>query len=315
MRAAALLGALAFACTRPLPAATREAPGDAGPPTAQSAGGRPYELLGTQVWAVPDPLSHRTYQVFVSLPAGYDGDPGRRYPVLYVADADYAFPMVRAVARRLNGDGARIKDFILVGLSYAGGEDAMASRRRDYTPTPGGAPDAPTGAVYGGGPAYQDYLKRRVIPFVAARYRTDEASRYFLGHSYGGLLGAQILLSDPTLFRGYVLGSPSLWYDRHAMLETERVYTLHHHDLPASVYLYVGEYERVRPGDPRYAGNRNDMVGDAETFARTLRDRHYPSLRLEAEVLNDEDHLTAAPRGATHGLERLLASPSAALSR
>jgi len=49
------------------------------------------------------------------------------------------------------------------------------------------------------------------------------------------------------------------------------------------------------------------MVNDVKTFARTLQERHYPSLHLEAEILNDEDHLSVAPRGATHGLKRLLA--------
>ena len=76
--------------------------------------------------------------------------------------------------------------------------------------------------------------------------------------------------------------------------------------------MYVGEYEQVRPDDPRYAGNKNDMVTDLQAFAKTLRSRQYPSLHLETEVLNDEDHLSVAPRGATHGLERLLSvSPTA----
>ena len=272
----------------------------------QASGGDPYELLGTQVWDVPDPSSHRVYQVFVSVPVGYDQHPERRYPVLYVTDADYAFPVVRQIARRLNSEGPRIRDFILVGLSYAKGEDGMTSRRRDYTPTAGGATDAPPGAVYGQGPAYQVYLTKQVIPFIAVHYRTDEASRYFLGHSYGGLLGAQILLSDPGLFRGYILGSPSLWYDHHAMFQAERSYARTHNDLPAAVYIYVGEYEQVRPGDPHYAGNKNNMVADVQTFTQALRDHHYASLQLNAQVFNDEDHLSIAPRGATKGLEQLL---------
>lgn len=37
--------------------------------TATAAEGAPYVLTGTQVWSVPDPVSGRDYQVFVSLPA------------------------------------------------------------------------------------------------------------------------------------------------------------------------------------------------------------------------------------------------------
>jgi hypothetical protein len=49
-----------------------------------------------------------------------------------------------------------------------------------------------------------------------------------------------------------------------------------------------------------------DMVIDAQKMAQALRARHYPSLQVELDVLNNEDHLTIGPRGATHGLKALL---------
>lgn len=114
---------------------------DAGVATPRPAGwqrgeGQPYEVAGSEVWSVPDPVSGRDYQVFVALPASYAEQPERRYPVLYVTDADYAFPLLRQISRRLNVEGPRVEDFILVGLSYAKGDGGMQSRRRDYTPTP-----------------------------------------------------------------------------------------------------------------------------------------------------------------------------------
>jgi len=51
--------------------------------------------------------------------------------------------------------------------------------------------------VHGGSKSYQAYVRDQVLPFVAQRYRTDEQRRIFLGHSYGSLLGTQILLSEP----------------------------------------------------------------------------------------------------------------------
>jgi len=279
-----------------------DSPRDAG---WQRGDGQSYEMADTEVWTVPDPASHRDYQVFVALPPSYRSQPARRFPVLYVTDADYAFPVVRRIALRLNGEGPAIEEFILVGLSYARGEDGMESRRRDYTPAPGAPADAgPT--PRGQAAAYQEYLRDQVLPFVAGRYRTDEGRRLFLGHSYGGLLGAHILLTDPQLFAGYIIGSPSFWYDHHDMLGREAAYATSHRDLPANVYIYVGEYEETRKGDPRFA-KIYDMVSDAESFAKVLQSRRYPSLRLRLDVLNDEDHLTVAPRGFTHGLKYLLA--------
>lgn len=267
----------------------------------QRGGGLPYEATGTQVWNVPDALSGRDYQVFVSLPSSYSDSPGRRYPVLYVTDADYAFPVLRSIARRLNVEGPKLEEIILVGLSYAVGEESMSSRRRDYTPTPLQAGQAPGNDVHGGGAAYITYLRDRVIPFIAERYRTDERRRLFLGHSYGGLLGSQILFTDPTLFSGYVLGSPSFWYDTNVIERLEKDYARRHKDLDAAVYMYVGEYENPA------AGQRYDMVGDARRMEQVLRSRGYPSLRIEFDVLNDEDHLSVAPRGFTHGLKYLAA--------
>lgn len=283
-------------------------PANAQPQSAvkiQAGEGRPYEIADSEVWDVPDPVSRRGYQVFVALPPSYAKEPQRKYPVLYVTDADYAFPILRQINRRLNLEGARIEEFILVGLSYAKGEDGAVSRRRDYTPTANGPSTAPSGAIHGQGQAYQTYLRDQVKPFIANRYRTDPARALFLGHSYGSLLGAQILFSEPGLFSGYILGSPSLWYDKRHALGLEASYAARSRDLPAKVFLYVGEYEAQRKGDRRYSQSV-DMVADNQALEKALKGRKYPNLNLKSVVLNDEDHLTVAPRGFTQGLKYLL---------
>lgn len=267
----------------------------------QRGEGSPYEVVGSEVWAVPDPISRREYQVFVALPADYAQNAQRRYPVLYVTDADYAFPLIRQMARRLNGEGPAIEDFILVGLSYALGEDGMTSRRRDYTPTPGRASSAPADAVHGESQAYAAYLRDEVLPFVASRYRTDEQRRMFLGHSYGALLGTEILQTQPSLFAGYVLGSPSYWYDEQYLLRRQRERDAAQQTVPAKVYLYVGDQET------RAHGKHFDMVDDTREMAALL--EKSASLQLHVDVLQDEDHLSVAPRGFMHGLKYLLGLP------
>lgn len=278
------------ACTEPAQGQTQISP------AAQRGGGAPYEVIGTQVWNVPDPISGRDYQVFVALPPSYGTQPGRQYPALYVTDADYAFPVMRQIARRLNLDEPIVEEFILVGLSYAVGEGGTSSRARDYTPVP-------VNDRTGGGPAYQAYLKAEVLPFIEDRFEADPARRILLGHSYGGLLGAQIMFSEPKLFDAYVLGSPSFWFGDRAMMRSEALYAEANQDLPARVYLYIGQYEV--PGSGR-RNNRYDMVGDNALFEAQLRSRNYPGLTLTSEVLNDEDHLSVAPRGFTRALMTLL---------
>lgn len=265
--------------------------------------GAPYVLKGTQVWTVPDPVSGRDYEVFVSLPASYETNPQRRYPVLYVTDADYAFPIIRQIARRVNLDGPVIEEFILVGLSYSRGDNGTVSRNRDYTPTPNG-PSSANSTLHGGGPAYQTYLKTQALPFVESRFRVDSARRILLGHSYGGLLGAQILFTDPGLFHAYVLGSPSFWYDKRHVMGMEADYARTHRDLNADVFMYVGGWEV--PGPDRRNTSGADMVADVRTMERSLKSRAYPGLTVRSTVLTDEDHLTVAPVGFTRALMAVL---------
>jgi predicted alpha/beta superfamily hydrolase len=267
----------------------------------QTGEGRPYEIADSEVWDVPDPVSRRGYQLFVALPPSYAKEPQRRYPVLYVTDADYTFPIIRQISRRLNLDGPKVEEFILVGLSYGKGEDGMVSRRRDYTPTPKGTGDT----THGKASAYQAYLRDQAKPFIAARYRVDPTRALFLGHSYGALLGAQILLTDPAMFSGYILGSPSFWFAKDHYRELEAGYAARNKNLPAKVFLYIGEYETVRKGDARF-NKTKDMVGDNRAFEKALKDRKYPSIGMKSVVLNDEDHLTVAPRGFTQGLRYML---------
>ncbi|RSY90503.1 alpha/beta hydrolase [Sphingomonas koreensis] len=278
--------------------------GQSGAP-AQRGGGQAYELLGTEVWDVPDPATGRSYQLFVSLPPSYGKEPQRLYPVLYVTDADYAFPVIRQIARRLNVEGPKIEEFILIGISYAKGDDPVASRRRDYTPTPNGRSDTPAGTIHGEGAKHQAWLRDKALPFVTGRYRTAPGRGILLGHSYGGLLAAQILFSEPEMFGGYVLGSPSLWYDKRHMFGVEAAYAARHRDLKAKVFVYTGEYEALRKGDSRY-NQSADLVADSRELADTLRKRGYPGLTLEAEILNGEDHVSVAPRGFTRALKFLL---------
>ena len=265
--------------------------------------GQPYVLKDTQVWTVPDPFSGRDYEVFVSLPASYEAEPQRRYPVLYVTDADYSFPILRQITRRVNLDGPVLEDFILVGLSYAKGEGGAASRSRDYTPVPCN-PESRCELTHGGGVAYQAYLKSEVLPFIEGRFRADPEARVLLGHSYGGLLGAQILFTDPAMFRAYVLGSPSFWFGQRHIMKMEADYAQAHTDLPAEVFMYIGAFET--PGPTARHATRYDMVGDMAAMEQVLKSRAYPNLTVRSTVLADEDHLTVAPAGFTRALLAVL---------
>lgn len=268
-----------------------------------------YMLADTEVRELRAQKLQRDYQLFIGLPASYGREPARRYPVLFVTDANYAFPLIRSIAARVGDHGRALEDFILVGLSYARGDTPVYSRRRDYTPTPGGdkaaISDMPGRApLFGEAEAYRRFIADEVFPFVAKTYRADMSRKIFAGHSYGSLLGVHALLTEPTMFDRYILGSPSLWFDHRVMFAREREYAASHRELNAKVLMGVGAYEAVKPAskNPRYERSGNDLVRDMQDFESALKSRHYPGLQVQSVVIEEEDHLSVAPAIITRGL-------------
>lgn len=267
--------------------------------------GAAYSLPNTKVHSLHAKELGRDYQVFISLPPGYPAD-GPKLPVVFVTDADYAFPLVRAIFARIGGHSDAIAPFILVGLSYAAGDTPEFSRRRDYTPSvnpeqglksdmPGRQP------AWGEAEGYRRFLASDVLPLVASHYRADMGRSVFVGHSYGSLLGTHILLSSPEMFSKYVLSSPSLWFDHRLMFAREKDYAAAHRDLKAEVFFSAGGYEAVKPG-PRY-NTETDMVRDLRDFAAALKARRYPGLKTQIQVFEGHDHLTVFPDMITSALK------------
>ncbi|WP_254062752.1 alpha/beta hydrolase [Caulobacter sp. S45] len=303
----ALSAALA-ACSRPAPVK----PGGAGQTSPTPVQTPPYVLEDTEVRTLHAGALGRDYRLLVSLPPSYGQRPGHRFPVIFVTDADYGFPLLRSITRRVGDHGVGMEEAVIVGLAYAQGDTPEYSRRRDYTPTA----SADTHLVsdmagrpprFGEAEGYRRFIAGTVFPFIARSYRVDMGRKIYVGHSYGALLGVDILLSDPAMFQHYLISSPSLWYGHRVMFAREQAYAGSHKDMDADVYMAVGGYETIRPGssDLRY-GKGVDMAADEQAFASDLASRHYPNLRLAVETIPGEDHLTVAPISFTHGLIRAL---------
>ncbi len=259
-----------------------------------------YELSHTAVHQLPA-SNGRQYEVWIDLPSSYGKD-HKKLPVLFVSDANYAFPLIRSIRNRLGAGGQNIEDFVIVGLSYAKGDTPTASRNLDYTPTE-------NRKGYGGGAQYAEYLQQQVVPFVLKHYQVDPNRKLFVGHSYGGLLGTQILLTKPETFDTYILSSPSLWFDKKYMFSLEQQYTdrLHHLkklNKTLRVQLYAAEFEQKKDA-PRYAKSV-DILADMQLFEKTLKSRNYPGLHIESQIIADEDHLSVFPSMISRALVKLL---------
>jgi pimeloyl-ACP methyl ester carboxylesterase len=248
-------------------------------------------------------------------------------PVLLVLDPMLILDLTIGIANQLHLAssvvGGHFPDLTIVGLGYATPDfdTTWAARMRDLSPTDGTSNTllALPPFAFGGGPRFLEAIETEVIPRVAARLETDAAPWSIAGISFGGLFALYTLFHRPDLFSGYVVGSPSLWWEDGIASKWEAAWAETHSDLRAKVFLGNGECEQVAcdPGPQgawRNEGFSNDQLGSLGMVDRLraleaqLRSRAYPSLRLSSTVFAGDYHLTAPAAIVTRGLLHLFDS-------
>lgn len=259
-----------------------------------------YEIPRSEIRTLTSQTLGRTYSLYIKLPPGYgrDANGDKTYPVIYLNDAAYCFQTAAGITHMPMNLGG-LEHAILVGISYAHGESGFESRSRDLTPT-----DLGPGAKYthGGARAYLTFLKDEVLPFVEETYRADPAERTLVGQSYGGLFGAYALVTEPGLFSGYILTSPSLWFDGHVMFDLAKA--AGDRPLKGRVYFATGATET-----PENHGGKNDLAADQTRFAALLRAQGHDGLEVQDRVVPGATHQTTFPIGLTRGLMWLHEGP------
>lgn len=266
-----------------------------------------YQVERTSVHTVTATKNGRTYDLYVKLPPGYDDskNAGKRYAVLYLTDGGYTFQVASGITRLAHSQ-KRLEEFILVGLPTAKGEDGMESRRRDLTPWAVAGLDSASG----GASVYLDFLVTQAVPLIERTYRVDPARRTLVGQSYGGLFGLWVLFTQPEHFSGYILTSPSIWFNDYALRRLEADYAKQHKDLRAKVYLTAGSFETLKTGstDKRY-NTKHDMLLDQADMARRLAARKYAGLQVKSETTQGTFHETTFPVGLIQALQWLYPQP------
>jgi hypothetical protein len=267
--------------------------------TLAAASAKPYAIPNTEVVALRSKKTGADYQLFVALPADYRASK-QTYPVVYMLDADYSFALVRNVVQHFV-EREDLPPMILVAIAYPGAADDRAvyrmNRTRDYTPAY--APDGGYGAEYqkvsGGGPKFRAFIASELVPLIERRYRTDGEDRTLIGHSYGGLFGTYVLLTQPALFKRYVLVSPSLWYSNRIALTMEETAAASGIKPDARVFFAVGSHENQ-------PANNRAMVDDLSELVAKLKSRNNPRLIVRYRIYDGETHNSVFPGAVTRGL-------------
>jgi enterochelin esterase-like enzyme len=187
-----------------------------------------------------------TRDLTVYLPPDYDHDPDRRFPVMFLHDAQNVF---RPETAYVPGNHWRLPEtadqlilqqklhsLVLVGVNHGG------DRRIDEF-TPSRNPEN----SYGGQAAlYGRMLVEEVLPFIHHQYRVQSAARHtgLAGSSLGGLVTVYLGIQYPEIFGRLAVMSPSVWWD-YRMILRKIVSVTHRHR--SKVWLDVGLHEGASP--------------------------------------------------------------------
>ncbi|MFN8291400.1 MAG: alpha/beta hydrolase-fold protein [Chitinophagaceae bacterium] len=232
-------------------------------------------------------VAGQEYELHILLPGGYSSR--QRYPVVYVMDSQWDFPLVKSVYGQQYYDGF-IPELIIVGVTWGGTAPNPDSLRvRDYTPTHDGRPQS------GGADKFLAFMRNELFPFMEKKYNADPQNRSIAGCSLGGLITLYALFTQPGMFSGYAAASPAIGWDKEVIYQYEKKYFQNPANPPARLYMTIGEVERNVPG--------------FEKFAAFMKSRDYPSLQFRSKILENTGHSGTKSETFSRGLQYIFERP------
>lgn len=253
------------------------------------------DIPGSQSRKIYSKIVEQEYELQILLPGSY-ANSNKKYPVVYLMDSQWDFPLVKSIYGQQYYDGF-IPELIIVGVTWGGENPKPDSLRgRDYTPTKENRmPHS------GGADRFLSFMKNELFPFIESNYKADPSHRSLMGCSLGGLITLYALFTQPELFNGYAAASPAIGWDREVLSKYEKDFggkTLSH---PVRVYMTIGDVERGRV--------------PYERFANSLMAKNYPMTSIQSKVLENTGHSGTKSETFSRGLQYIFERPQLELSK
>jgi predicted alpha/beta superfamily hydrolase len=181
----------------------------------------PRERITEPDHTITSKILGRDYQLYISFPKNYSTKDTVSYPVLYVLDGEWVFPIIRGTRAILDSE-KELEDLIIVSISDAD----FTFRYQDYTTSLSTSTDEKVnkrsdvpkgGLISGGADKFLTSMKTEIVPFVDKNYKTN-SDRGIFGHSFGGLFAAYCLVNSDGYFTRFGISSPALWWDNEKLL-------------------------------------------------------------------------------------------------
>lgn len=216
------------------------------------------------------PQLNRKRRVHVLLPHDYYEQPDRRYPVLYMTDAQNLFgegspygnwQIDKSLAALAGEDKANV---IIVAIDH-GDED----RLQEFSPY-----DNPR-LGKGLGSLFLRFLTDTLKPHIDKTYRTkkDRLNTGMGGSSVGGLLTIYAALMFPHVFGRLMIFSPSLWISQKIYFDAIHFFE----PFETRIYIYAGGKEGA------------NMVPNTHKLEETLHNQGFGYSRVKIKTSIDPD--------------------------
>ncbi len=209
---------------------------------------------------------------YVRVPSSYSSG-NSRYPLIVMTDADAQMQHTVATIDFLVRNG-RMPEVIVVGVTNT-------DRTRDLTPThvdkatwdDGMTLEFPTS---GGADRFLTFIASELLPKIDAGYRTLPY-RVFAGHSFGGLLALQAMVTRPKLFNAWIAVSPTLGWDDRYILKRAAEFVASQKELDATLVVTVGNEGAA-------------LERDFATLGQTFSSNKPQGFVYRGFYLDDDDH-------------------------
>lgn len=240
------------------------------------------KIAGTQLQHLHSVITGRDYDLQINLPRFYS-DTSRTFPVLFLLDSQWDFPLVQGIYGEQYYDGF-LPEMLIVGITWGGNNPNYDSlRAADFVPY-----NNPEILQSGNAPNFLKFIKEELIPFVEKNYRVKKDDRALMGSSFGGLFTLYTMFTEADLFDKYIMTSPAIGWDESHIYKTEKEFSQNNKSLPAKVYMTIGDYE--------------DFNG-LQNFIDSIKSRNYNGLQLETSILKNMGHSGTKSVGYTRGLQ------------
>jgi predicted alpha/beta superfamily hydrolase len=244
----------------------------------------PRERITEPDHTITSKILGRDYQLYISFPKNYSTKETVSYPILYVLDGEWVFPIIRGTRAILDLE-KELEDLIIVSISDAD----FTFRYQDYTTSLSTSTDEKVnkrsdvpkgGLISGGADKFLTSMKTEIVPFVDKNYKTN-SDRGIFGHSFGGLFAAYCLVNSDGYFTRFGISSPALWWDNEKLLNQAVTQFRENKtwDIPQTkVFISVGDKEH------------SGIVPTMVKYSSYLEQSDYDNIELKWQIYEGESH-------------------------